>query len=469
MQKIIIKNFGPISEAEIILNQMVVIIGEQASGKSTVAKLIYFFKSLREDLFNTIYNKATETKQFKFDYTTCLIIPTREKFYDFFGSTYHMKDFEIIFYYDIDKSLTLKLNKKTRKLDVTASNGFNWSAIQKIVANYQYQLPQISIESDPHELLAYSQEKIKYAEQLSSIIKDLFCCEQEDNLFIVAGRNTSVGYPESFEQSIIEEANKNIEASRSHSFRSKTQTVDETLMIDFIKKMRKIKAIFKKNGSLIGYIESLDKQKKKTNAYFVLSVMESILKGKYKIDEWGEKIFFDDTSNEYIYLHNASSGQQEIIRILQDVLVSISNNSKVFRVIEEPEAHLFPVGQKKVIELLAMLSNNSPSNQIIVTTHSPYVLTTINNLLFAYRIINKYAKTKDDICKTIGENSLLNSLQTSVYCLKRNEDNMIKSYDIMEPNTGLISQNNLDIVSEQLSNEFNTIYSVYANTITNNE
>ena len=49
MQKIIIKNFGAIKEAEIDIPKTLVLIGEQASGKSTIAKLIYFFQTLKED------------------------------------------------------------------------------------------------------------------------------------------------------------------------------------------------------------------------------------------------------------------------------------------------------------------------------------------------------------------------------------------------------------------------------------
>ena len=48
MQKIIIKNFGPVKDAEIEIKKVLVLIGEQASGKSTIAKLIYFFKSLHQ-------------------------------------------------------------------------------------------------------------------------------------------------------------------------------------------------------------------------------------------------------------------------------------------------------------------------------------------------------------------------------------------------------------------------------------
>lgn len=56
MQKIIIKNFRQISYAEIEIKDFLFLIGEQASGKSTIAKLIYFFKSLKQDYFNLLYD-----------------------------------------------------------------------------------------------------------------------------------------------------------------------------------------------------------------------------------------------------------------------------------------------------------------------------------------------------------------------------------------------------------------------------
>ncbi len=51
MQKIIIKNFRQIEYAEIEIKKITLLIGEQASGKSTIAKLIYFFQRLELDFF----------------------------------------------------------------------------------------------------------------------------------------------------------------------------------------------------------------------------------------------------------------------------------------------------------------------------------------------------------------------------------------------------------------------------------
>jgi predicted ATPase len=46
-EKLIVKNFGPIREAEIDLRKVTVFIGEQASGKSVLAKLVEIFNNVK--------------------------------------------------------------------------------------------------------------------------------------------------------------------------------------------------------------------------------------------------------------------------------------------------------------------------------------------------------------------------------------------------------------------------------------
>ena len=58
MQKIIVKDFGPIKNVEIEIGKITLLIGEQATGKSTISQLIYFFKSLKEDFFTLLYNRT---------------------------------------------------------------------------------------------------------------------------------------------------------------------------------------------------------------------------------------------------------------------------------------------------------------------------------------------------------------------------------------------------------------------------
>jgi len=71
--------------------------------------------------------------------------------------------------------------------------------------------------------------------------------------------------------------------------------------------------------------------------------------------------------------------------ILFDIIL---NNRKIFLVIEEPEAHIFPETQKQIMELIALAINVTDS-KILITTHSPYILTSTNLLIHSASVENK--------------------------------------------------------------------------------
>src|ERR1700730_18192453 len=58
MQKLTIHHFGPIKDAEISLDRLFVLIGPQASGKSTIAKLVYFFLHARDEVVAFVVESA---------------------------------------------------------------------------------------------------------------------------------------------------------------------------------------------------------------------------------------------------------------------------------------------------------------------------------------------------------------------------------------------------------------------------
>jgi predicted ATPase len=474
MQKIIIKNFGAIAYAEIEVKKVLVLIGEQASGKSTIAKLIYFFKSLRDDVFKEIYQ---DKERDYFDKNSDVIFVVQEKFYNWFGSTKNIKNFDIKFYYSFESNKYLHLNLDSKRIiQCEFSENFNnddtFNSISQI-KKYLYQKPETN---DIREQIAHEHSKTKYVQILSSLLDNLFAQNQQDLLFVIAGRSATINYSDMFENYLLTEVASRIEKNSNRQIHLKSQIVDEILMSGFMKKVERNKSYLKSWGKTVKNVIQIalpldlsvykkNKQDdKQINRKLESERVFKILKGIYINDDGEEKIKLN--SQEHVDLRNASSGQQESIRILQDITVVMRNQSKVLRIIEEPEAHLFPVAQKDLIELLALMVNQNDDNQLIITTHSPYILTVFNNLLFAQRVVDKNPSTEAEVAELIPKEFWLKAKDFSAYSLGNSSIHEEPEYceSIFNNQTGAIQQNYLDAVSEMLGGDFNYLYSLYAKT-----
>ena len=256
MQKIVIKNFGAIEYAEIEIKKVLVLIGEQASGKSTIAKLIYFFKSLKENLKSESFLFAQEKIPKYTDIDTYFREFIKIKFYDFFGSTLNFLNFEVRFYYSFQKNRYIQLNLDLNKnlclifsenfLDEQFKNGFadyiNLS--KKNIDNSEK--PYIKIDN----LTQYS---FPY-QYLSKLLNNLFENEQEDLLFIIAGRNATVTYSDLFEKYLFASIEIDLKENSKKYFANKLQMIDEFLMLQFIEKVELIKQVFRKFSGFDGLI-----------------------------------------------------------------------------------------------------------------------------------------------------------------------------------------------------------------------
>lgn len=97
------------------------------------------------------------------------------------------------------------------------------------------------------------------------------------------------------------------------------------------------------------------------------------LKGDYLYNAGKEYIVIEDEENhsEKIPINFASSGQQEVLWLLNQLYILMLKKEKAFVIIEEPEAHLYPSLQNKVVEFISYFANVNDSS-ILITTHSPY-------------------------------------------------------------------------------------------------
>lgn len=446
MQKIIIQNFGPIKSVEIEITPMLVLIGEQATGKSTIAKLIYFFKSLSNDFLTRYYQSESVDINYKND----IIFATREKFYDYFGSTFHLDDFKITYYYNEERNITLSLTED-KKLNVRLSKGFFYSSRQRLM-EYKKNLFQLRTDIDKEfqtvNKIALEQKQITYLQMLSEEINKIFSNVHNDSSFIVAGRNATIGYSSFFDNMLASNLQQIIENQGKRAYSAKEQTIDETLMLEFLQRVSRMKQMFNKFGNFEGLIRNApeSKQKKLASAHILIN---KIIRGEYTSSN-EERIVVEN--DKFVYLKNASSGQQESIRILQDAFIAMLSDNKVFRIIEEPEAHIFPEAQMYLLQLLTMMLNSRSDNQIIITTHSPYVLSVLNNLMYAYQVGQQ---KPEKVEKIVMKDCWLDPLKVNTYMLKATGGERIIDDELC-----MIKAECIDKVSEILNQEYDSILNV---------
>jgi len=120
-------------------------------------------------------------------------------------------------------------------------------------------------------------------------------------------------------------------------------------------------------------------------------------------------------------------------------------------VIEEPEVHLFPESQRLMMEALTLFANsNYPKNQLMLTTHSPYILTPLNNLLLAHQIgQNK----REAVAKVVDPDLWLDPNRFECYYV---DNGTIRSIMDRE-DTGMVDLEGLDAVSGALNEEYDRL------------
>lgn len=176
--------------------------------------------------------------------------------------------------------------------------------------------------------------------------------------------------------------------------------------------------------------------------------------------EAGEDSIVLEGDGKAIPLSVASSGIQSLVPLMLVLHYAINKREYSSYVIEEPECNLFPTKQ---VELLKQILKKvmDPSRTLTITTHSPYLLSAMNNLLFAGMIVEKYGvAARKYVDEIVAPEYRLNALECSVYSLGRSINGGVYCRSIIDDETGMIDFNSLDTVSEELSGEFDALQDV---------
>lgn len=421
MERLIIENFLVIEYADIEIKRINVIIGEQSTGKSIIAKLVYlfhFFLFLESKISAThIYNQQSLKKDML------------KKFENLFPRyAWRDQEFKIIYYFD-----TVRFTIERRK-DLSGNLKSNFIYSENFKKFYNQIIRQAGkIAKNNNNIIdskTYSEiiNCVKNNIISSNFVRDSEKLVSTKIVFIPSSRTLFVKY-----------FTNNIFAFLANNFDL------EQLIINFGSDYENAQRLYRKINESEDLFDQKTKKEDKRLYDQIKEISEKILSGSY----WREK------DRDWLYhadgrktqLIDASSGQQEALPMLLFLWVfpfyPPSAYTQFF--IEEPETHLFPSAQRDMVELFTLLYANKSCN-FFITTHSPYILTALNNKIMASTIDQSEAE------KALGYKNCILYEDVAAYTIDNG-----RTRSIMNTEVNLIGINKLDAVSNELMQEFDEL------------
>jgi hypothetical protein len=423
MRKLTVKNFSVIKEAELEFGKITVLIGPNSSGKSLLCKLSHF-------LGGEIPGIAVES------------LLDRNSWNEFLQT----------------------VNREFKKRFLTTEIGWliDHTAVLFSSNEYEIQLrgagtlltPEIECSLNDDFKNLYSALARNPAKQLPNV--NLSRGELRQNLFVeisllLNGRRTQSNTYIPSGRSLFSDTATSIAALQNPDIDPNTRRFAGLIAWD-----SRWKAGNLTTGR--GVIQDVEKE------------MNRIAGGKVNIKDGKPYFLSDDERN--LPLSVQSSGTLELLPMFnvinqlasfQEHIYARADAAKISPIadisehnplvyLEEPEAHIFPNAQYLLIQLFAWLASDPILDfDWIITTHSPYTLSSFNNLIYAGQLATQKPELKDEIAELVPERFWIENGSFRAYCIHDGELKSILS------ESGLIDGEYLDSVSDTIGNEFDSL------------
>lgn len=388
MNRIKIHNFGPVKDVDIELSKLMVFIGPQGSGKSTIAKLLTIFSDVlwwrmvsENDNPLSEFKKMGIDKYFSHDTT-----------FDYIGV-----GGEHLFYKDSKFSISIN--------DYSNERTNQW--INDLIASTtENRLQMMGVDVKDYYTNKSAEEYRKFMRTYLKMI-----------CYIPAERNLAAALSSSLANIIL----------------SNTPLPN----------------------TLLEYISLFERAKNHYPTYDA-----SFLGIKYNKDKGTDCISLTGYNDKSIPLEACSSGIQSALPMLMVMDYAREDNCFDTFIIEEPEQNLFPINQREIMNRLVSLTHKINCRSVIINTHSPYLLSALNVSMLAAKLSNM-DYDNETIDSIVSSQYRIDGSEVSAFAL--GDDTYCKS--IIDDNTGLISVNYLDVVSDSISSDFNKLYQLYLKTL----
>ncbi|WP_158654074.1 AAA family ATPase [Helicobacter pullorum] len=148
------------------------------------------------------------------------------------------------------------------------------------------------------------------------------------------------------------------------------------------------------------------------------------------------------------------------LKNVKEYLSQMQNNRNMCILIEEPESNLYPSNQEKMSYYLANLRAKEHKPQVIISTHSPYMLSAFNNVIYANQLLKQGAE------KEILESIVPTSINSEDFIAYKIDSGEVKN--IIDKETGLINAEEIDNASDNIINKFDSLIEL-SNTLKDNQ
>lgn len=419
MKKLHVQNFSCIETATLEMRRVTLIIGPQASGKSVLCKLAHFFIDIPAIQASAIY-KSEPYEKFS--------ARVKKAFTDWFPpAAWGQGKFKIEFSagdYSASVSRSVYADRIRDDCKIKFSAEFK--------KNYEELLKETkaSREATPEHGVLFFPLEYRVQELVQKSMHQLMGRDAVDNqVFIPAGRSffTSIG--------------------------KAIAVFDQGKLLDPL--ILRFGRMYAASRDQLHYFNARGDQ----NLIKMVNAKLQAIVGGELIDD-GDSQVLRTKDGRVIPLTSLSSGQQELIPMMAMLPAMFNSRSRSICYVEEPEAHLFPMSQGQLLEALVAGSNAaSPASQtnLVMTTHSPYVLSKLNNLLKAGSLSTRLSEEgRKELDIIVGRRSWLRARNVRAYAI-----NAGALVDIMGSD-GYIDGDYLDMASGQLGEEFDQLLDIEA-------
>ncbi len=389
-----IEKLGPIEHIALDESNLVLLIGPQASGKSTLAKALYFFLSFHQELINY-----------------CFLLKAKEHLLENLWIEQSKRVFQL---WD-PESLAFAQLRFTFRPEIFLEISGDEVGLVKIKGSEQFEREAQQI------MLGWRDAAPSRGIQLLSLdesVRTMLAIEQEV-FFIPAGRSMLSQLQGQVMPVVALDYTMQVFANLVNNFGMGLTPFFRMILAGSVGNA--------KRGQL------------------ALGVCQKLLKGEFRHEKEG-RLFFDELRS--LPLNKISSGQQEALWIAIFLVYWITMEEKYFLIVEEPEAHLYPEGQRDMAFLLSMFFSNGGRGMI--TTHSPYLLGAFNNHMYAFQLGQKVGEA---VSAVIPKDAWIDPQGVQGYFLDKGH-----AQSIIDQELGLLKSEAVDSASGLIGQEYEALF-----------